>query len=203
MIQNKLNILIALLMVLFISLLVGCTTHFTNFTVNKSWIQPKAKLPINLAVIANEELCSYTVSEEEDGHTSIYHVGATICENIQNIFSLAFQSAQVMRDANSPAVKNADAIAYLKIIDASLVTRRSQMSAVDSIVVLEWTITNRDGKILYANTLKGVGKDDRLFSRRDQESMGMCLNDLLQKLNDDMLTQSVSETANLLSQARK
>jgi hypothetical protein len=65
---------------------------------------------------------------------------------------------------------------------------------IDSVVVLEWSITSPDGRVLYANTLKGIGRDARTFGgakSRLRASMERCLNDLTQKLYEDLFASPV------------
>ena len=202
MTDNRLNLSMKWLFLFFVTILCGCSIHFDNFTIHKNWSTPVSKVPANLVVIANENLCSFTVTEKRSGDKLIFHVGQTICENAQDVFSLAFRRVQVVRNSNDVVEKNADFMVYMKIIDASVVSRSGIPVAIDSVVNLEWTLTDMDGKLLYVNTVNGVGQDVRTFGTlptRQQASMEMCLNDLMRKLYEDMLTPAVRQIANSLS----
>jgi hypothetical protein len=205
--NRKLNAAMKWLWICLILLMTGCTTHYDKFEVQKSWSPPATRLPLTVAVVADKELCSYTIEEKASGDTRLHYVGATICENIPDVFTSAFERAQVVQTATDPAVKNADAIVNLKIKNGSVAGRTAFMKLnVVSVVVMEWTITGRDGKLLYANTLTGNGNDARTFGvmgPRLMASMGMCLSDLMKKLYDDMLSPPVQQVAKALRQGKK
>jgi hypothetical protein len=167
----------------------GCTMHLEKF--DTDWSQPTnaEKIPVALALVLDSDVCEFEVSEKRQGNKRIFHIGPTICENARALFSLAFDRVVNVHNTGEVVATTTDAVAHLKIIEASVVSRSGLPVVIDSIVVLEWSITDMDGRILYANTLKGMGQDARTFGgakSRLRASMESCLSDLMQKLYEDL-----------------
>lgn len=181
---------ISCLIVLVFILVGGCTTHLNKFDIKGPQPEPADKIPIAITLIMDNDMCQFKVLEKRQGNKRFFHIGQDICENVQNLFSHNFASVEILHSASEADTKKSDATAHMKIIEASVVTRSRIPLVIDSVVVLEWSVTNQNGKILYTNTLKGIGQDVRTFGgikTRLKASMQRCLNDLMQKFYEDML----------------
>ena len=87
--------------------------------------------------------------------------------------------------------KTVDVIIKPKISNVTVFYRTGVIPAkVDSVILLEWNITDRDGNILYTNTTQGDGVDQRTYGMADvryRASMQMALDDLFHKSYREML----------------
>ena len=169
----------------------GCTAHLKDFDITSPKTVDEKKIPVAMALIFDDDACQFTISEKRQGNKRIFHVGPTICDNVNKLMTLIFENVVIVDNADEAATIKADTIARIKIVEGSVVTRSRMPLTIDSLVVLELSITNLDGRILYANTIKGVGQDARTFggaTSRLQASMQRCLNNLMQNLYEEIVT---------------
>lgn len=172
-------------------LFAGCTSHLKNFDITSPQNADEKKIPVVMALIVDDDTCQFTVSEKRQGNNRIFHIGPTICDNVSKLLPLVFEKVIIVNNADEAAAKKADTIARIRIIEASVVTRRRIPLTIDSLVVLELSVTDLDGRILYADTVKGAGQDARTFggiTPRLRASMQRCLNDLMQHLYEAIRT---------------
>lgn len=183
-----------LLLLLVIVLFAGCTTHLKNFNMNVPQTVDGKKLPVVMALIFDDNTCQFKVVEKRQGNKRIFHIGPTICDNVSNLLPLVFENVVTVHNEDEASTVKADAIVKIEIIDASVVTRTRMPLTIDSLIVLEMSITNLNGRMVYTNTIKGLGQDARTFggaTQRLQASMQRCLDDLMQKLYEDIRTSPI------------
>jgi len=181
----------------------GCTTSY-NFTVppnNK--IALAEKIPISVGIVLSSDFCSYSYSSTHQGNTNIFYIGKTLCDYTKKIAQQIFSQMIVISDIKDATGQTIDAIITPKVVDSSVFYRTGAIPAkVNSIIVMEWVVKDKNGEILYITTIEGNGLDERTFGGatiRYQTSMQKALDDLFNKTYTEFISSSeIRQFANSL-----
>jgi len=180
------------LLVVFLFFVTGCTTSY-NFSVSLGNVTPLTeKIPISVAIVLSSDFCSYSYSSTHQGNTNIFYIGKTFCDYSETMAQQIFSRVTVFSNKKEPIEQNVDAIITPKIVDSSVFYRTGAIPVkVNSIIVIEWTVTDKRGEILHIAAIEGNGLDERTFGGatvRYQNSMQKALDDLFNKTYSEFVS---------------
>jgi hypothetical protein len=171
------------------TVLAGCLTSQYNFIVKPPNADSTSKkINLSAGLQFSSEFCTYTHTSVHQGGKNIFKLGPTLCSYAKNVARDVFTSVAVAE--NGVFKSNVDVIIKPKISNVTVFYRTGVIPAkVESVILLEWNITDRNGNILYSTTVQGDGIDQRKYGLADvryQTSMQNALDDLFNKSYREM-----------------
>ncbi len=140
--------------VLFGSLLFGCTHHHM-IEASPANLQSSYVVPLSAGVILTADYCSYEFSMRRQGETHVFHLGETLCTNTKKLMGELFTTIEVLSLSGGIKDRKADVLVSPKLVDASVQVNRWRSEGVDALIIVEWTVTDRNGKVLLTKTVQG------------------------------------------------
>jgi hypothetical protein len=147
----------------------------------------RGKLPIRVTLLLAEECCGL-VKEISFLEKRKVALGEVLCGYAEEVARAAFADFIRRGEATRPEA-GTEAVLRLRFVDISWSSGMSAWSQQEVLILIEWMVLDREGKTLWAQTIRGVarGKLGTLFSvsRRNRE--------LLQAAVDDVFNQSLKQ----------
>ncbi len=149
-----------LLIISFIILLVssGCNTPL-KFAVTPINIDHPLSTQKNIVLLLTSDLCNS--SHEYKG--LIFSFGPALCANSEKIAKQIFPGARII---NGELVDNGEKVRLTikpVLVSKIIQSKRTLPMIVNTLLVIRWEITDSDGELISKKTIRGGGRDDRLF----------------------------------------
>ena len=172
------------------AVLAGCVTSQFNFVVKPLSTEPGSnKINLSAGLQLSPELCTYSHTSVHQGGENHFQLGHSLCGYAKSVVRDSFASMTVAE--NGAFTAPVDVIIKPKVTNVTVFYRTGVIPAkVESVILMEWNITDRTGSILYTNTVQGDGIDQRKYGMADvryQASMQNALDDLFNKSYREIL----------------
>jgi hypothetical protein len=154
------------LCVLVITLLLWVTGCAYNQRLKVTPMEPLPepdKLPLRATLVLSEQFCSrtYKVDQSRSLRTWVYRMGKTLCAHAENVARDSFSEVVVAKEETTSAGQDTDVVVTPRLI-AVLVDfpdfPQSIWAEQEVEIILEWTITDRTGKLLWTHTDGGISR---------------------------------------------
>lgn len=165
-------------------MLIGCVfpVKLDDFKIE----QPaKSKIPLRVGLYLSPKVCNYV---HVAGNFRI-SLGEGVCSNARGVLRNVFNEVILLDEKESDLAKHGiKAVVSPEIIETEIIEGAFGPHG-DFLLTCKWTITSADGKILYMDTVKGIGSDSSfLGSTRFSRNASITVKDHYQKLISHMLS---------------
>ena len=113
----------------------------------------------NVVLLLAPDLCNYS-------HTYkglIFSLGPALCANSEKIVKQIFPGARII---NGELVDNEEKVSLTikpVLVSKIIQSKRTLPMVVNTLLVIRWEITDSEGELISKKTIRGGGRDDRLF----------------------------------------
>ncbi|MBU0647689.1 hypothetical protein KJ855_00745 [Patescibacteria group bacterium] len=156
--NNNKSILLSLgMIIIFLLFLSACgrfggrykitTKSMNEFSSNK-------KIPINVKLVLDSELCNYVYISKRQGAKRVYELGEALCSNTENLFKTLFKNAYVVSGKPDNAQDHVDVIVTPKVIDTSVLVRPGAPPNFEATLVYECAMEDTNGRVIFLRTVK-------------------------------------------------
>lgn len=120
-------------------------------------------IPLRATLVLSEPLCNLTYKADQSRslRTWVYRMGTTLCTYAENVVRDSFTEVVVIKEEPVSAGQDTDVVVTPRVI-AILVDfpdfPQSLWEKQEIEIILEWTITDRTGKLLWTHTDGGVSR---------------------------------------------
>jgi len=145
----------------------GCTTNYKVDT--KSAVDYGAwdKLDLAVQLQLSDEFSDYTWEHKTGlGDTFRMKLGPALSNNAEALAKGLFRDAVVSRGAAG----GVDGVLTPRVVSVERAMGATALSNMKTIIDLEWALTDRQGKLIWVDTLQGVGeaKTGNIFSHKSE-----------------------------------
>lgn len=175
--NQKKSSAIILSLFLIVLLSFGCVSVVRDFSIKKL-SSPKAPLKVGL----------YMDAKFRNSTIFILKIGEGLSNGTERALNEIFNEVVIIDTESDISKQDVKAIIYPEIVGVESPNAGGFWTMAEYWFICKWTVVDADGKILYANTIKGIGKD-RSFAGATRLKKGVirAVEDHYQKLMTDML----------------
>ncbi|MFZ0306006.1 MAG: hypothetical protein WAL75_25190 [Terracidiphilus sp.] len=149
--------------------------------------QPSAPKPLNLTadIVLTPEFCA-TIDKK---HNEKFEVGKAACEQLQPALGKIFTKLTRVDDASKAS--DAQVVLQPQFSEVGATEKTFAFSSRELVVLVEWTVRDREGKVLMLDTVQGTGKRHmgNAFTYKNN------LKHILEDCTSDMAEQSAQKIA--------
>ena len=162
----------------------GCTTTHHTFQQRGQNTPSDTRIPIKIALYLKPQICSYEHNFTFSSDKRVFELGPPLCGSIRTLCESTFAECSEVSDENNFSVSGAKYILVPTIVDVSVARKQVLPVLIESNITLEWILKDEGGNVVFATTINGLGRDDRLGGFNDiryQSSMQMAIDDSFDK----------------------
>lgn len=172
---------------------IGCTRNFTFEVPSNYQTNSSNKIPSSAALFLSSEYCNYIYKTTANGETWNFILGPTLCDYSKTIIQNTFSKSLVVMEKDNIDIGKIDLVVTPRVVDTSVYFRPGIPAKAISLVVVEWSIKDRNGEIIYMTTNEGNGLEANVFGSHTTElqvSVQKALNALFNKSYKEFITSS-------------
>ena len=202
MMKRKRPVAILAQVVLFSVLFAGCT-HVYKAPVNLVKLdQQREIIPLNVELRLSDELRNAKWEKHSMGDTFVIPLGDALTQNAESVTQHVFSEVAVNQGIKNEATSGVKAILTPKMVLAERTVGATAFGESILSVMLEWKMEDRNGNIIWIDTVKGEGKENsgNIFTYKSnaRKQIEECVTDLFQNS-----FQALSSSVEIIEFAKK
>lgn len=168
----------------------GCTTIY-DFKIDPvAEYSQRNKIGLGIELRLTDEFCNYAWERKVFVDTYRLPLGSTLSENAEIVTREVFKDVVVTKGGTKALKANVVAVLMPKVtsVERSPIMRAWEIA--ETIIYIEWNLTNLQGEVIWVSTIKGVGRAKQgiylNLKKQTQKQVQKAVEDLFLKTFDAM-----------------